>query len=88
MIASTPNCEGRCPSCDFWLNGAVDESTGSPFTDVASLLEQHIQRSIPDPNETMFVMVDGQVVTRSSDDPPVRLDLDPGLLDQVRSSKT
>ncbi len=62
----------------------VDQRTGQPFTDVRSLLEQHIQRSIPDPNETMFVMVDGEVETRSSDDPPVRLDLDPALLDQVR----
>ena len=62
----------------------VDQRTGQPFTDVRSLLEQHIQRSIPDPNETMFVMVDGEVETRSSDDPPVRLDLEPALLDQVR----
>jgi signal transduction histidine kinase len=62
----------------------VDQRTGQPFTDVRSLLEQHIQRSIPDPNETMFVMVDGEVETRSSDNPPVRLDLDPGLLEQVR----
>ncbi len=29
-------------------------------------------------------MVDGEVETRSSDNPPVRLDLDPALLDQVR----
>lgn len=63
----------------------IDERTGGQFNDVASLLEQHIQRSIPDPNETMFVMVDGQAVIRSSDDPPVRLDLDPSLLDSVRS---
>ncbi|HPJ18729.1 MAG TPA: HAMP domain-containing sensor histidine kinase [Actinomycetota bacterium] len=62
----------------------IDEKTGLPFTDVRSLLDQHIQRSIPDPNETMFVMVDGEVETRTSDDPPVRLDLDPVLLDQVR----
>jgi len=62
----------------------VDQRTGQPFTDVRSLLEQHIQRSIPDPNETMFVMIDGEVETRSSDDPPVRLDLEPALLDQVR----
>ncbi len=39
----------------------VDPRTGSAFADVADLLELHIDRSIPDPNETMFVIVDGQV---------------------------
>lgn len=58
----------------------VDPGTGAPFADVADLLELHIERSIPDPNETMFVIVDGQVVSRSSDRPPVRLDLDEGLV--------
>ena len=62
----------------------IDPRTGQPFSDVRSLLEQHIQRSIPDVNETMFVMVDGEVETRSGDNPPVRLDLDPALVDQVR----
>lgn len=61
----------------------VDQRTGAPFTDVRSLLEQHIDRSIPDPNETMFVMIDGVVEYRSTDDPPVRIDLDQTLLDQV-----
>lgn len=61
----------------------VDQQTGAPFTDVRSLLEQHIDRSIPDPNETMFVMLDGQVEYRSSDDPPVRIDQDPNLLQQI-----
>jgi two-component system OmpR family sensor kinase len=58
----------------------VDPRTGSAFADVADLLELHIERSIPDPNETMFVIVDGQVVSRSSDRPPVRLDLDDQLV--------
>jgi signal transduction histidine kinase len=61
----------------------VDQRTGAPFTDVRSLLEQHIDRSIPDPNETMFVMIDGEVEYRSTDDPPVRLDLDSALLQDV-----
>lgn len=61
----------------------VDQRTGTPFTDVQSLLEQHIDRSIPDPNETMFVMINGEVEYRSTDDPPVRIDLDPALLSQV-----
>lgn len=61
----------------------VDQRSGAPFTDVRSLLEQHIDRSIPDPNETMFVMIDGEVEYRSTDDPPVRIDLDPNLLAEV-----
>lgn len=61
----------------------VDQRTGTPFTDARALLEQHIDRSIPDPNETMFVMIDGEVEYRSSDDPPVRIDLDPTLLAEV-----
>lgn len=62
----------------------VDEVTGASYTDVRSLLDQYIQRSIPDPNETMFTVIDGEVDSRSSHDPPVRLDLDQRLLEQVR----
>lgn len=58
----------------------IDPRTGAKFNDVSELLELHIERSIPDPNETMFVLVDGQVVSRSSDQPAVRLDLDPALV--------
>lgn len=61
----------------------IDQRTGAPFTDVRSLLEQHIDRSIPDPNETMFVMINGDVEYRSTDNPAVRIDLDPALLEQV-----
>jgi len=63
----------------------VDQNTGAPYSDARALLEQHIDRSLPDPNETMFVMIDGQVEYRSSDDPPVRIDLDPELLEEVQS---
>lgn len=62
----------------------VDETTGAAYTDVRALLDQYIQRSIPDPNETMFTVIDGAVDSRSIDDPPVRLDLDDRLLAQVR----
>lgn len=61
----------------------VDPHTGEPFQDVATLLDLQIERSIPDPNETMFVIVDGQVRTRSSDTPPVRLDRVPAFVDSV-----
>lgn len=66
----------------------VDPATGAPFSTPAALLEQYIQRSIPDPYETMFVIVDGTVTYRSADNPPVRLDVQPELLDQVRDVTT
>lgn len=62
----------------------VDEQTGAPYADVRSLLDQYIQRSIPDPNETMFTVVAGEVNSRSVDQVPVRLDLDDRLLAEVR----
>lgn len=47
---------------------------------VRSLLRLYLDRSIPDPNETMFSIVDGVVDARTSDVPPVRLDEDPDLV--------
>lgn len=60
-----------------------DPATGGPFTDVADLLDLHLRRSLPDPGETMFIVVDGQVRARSDDTPPARLDLDPQFLQIV-----
>ncbi|MEI2786660.1 MAG: ATP-binding protein [Candidatus Nanopelagicales bacterium] len=76
---------GEVSELQLTAEQGVDQRSGAPFTDVRSLLEQHIDRSIPDPNETMFVMIDGQVEYRSTDDPPARIDLDPALLAEVGS---
>ena len=62
---------------------AIDPATGVPFTAVDGVLSLYIQRTVPDPNETMFVMVDGRVLARTTDTPPVRLDQDPVFLAQV-----
>ena len=64
-----------------------DPATGGPFTDVADLLDLHLRRSLPDPGETMFIVVDGQVRARSDDTPPTRLDLDPRFLQIVAGSE-
>ena len=64
-----------------------DPATGGPFTDVADLLDLHLRRSLPDPGETMFIVVDGQVRARSDDTPPTRLDLDPQFLQIVAGSE-
>lgn len=62
----------------------VDPGTGLPFADPGTLLRQYLARSIPDPNETMFAVVDGRVEARTADTPPVRLD----SLPQVVSATT
>jgi len=49
------------------------------------LLDLYIQRTVPDPNETMFVLVNDAVVSRTTDDPSVRLDQDRDFLDLVLS---
>jgi len=62
---------------------AIDPNTGLEITDPRTLLELYISRTIPDPNETMFVLVDGVVFSRTTDVPAVRLDRDVDFLNQV-----
>ncbi len=64
---------------------AVDPNTGLEVTDPRTLLELYISRTIPDPNETMFVLVDGVVFARTTDTPQVRLDRDVDFLNLVDS---
>ncbi|MEK9578151.1 MAG: histidine kinase dimerization/phospho-acceptor domain-containing protein, partial [Aquiluna sp.] len=59
---------------------AFDPRTGQPLTSPRALLELYITRTIPDPNETMFVLEDGVVFARTTDTPPVRLDRDANFL--------
>lgn len=44
----------------------VDPATGGPFTDVRTLMRVKLERSVPDRNETMLALVDGQVAARSA----------------------
>lgn len=64
----------------------LDPATGEPFTDASALLQLHVGSSLPDPGESMFAVVDGQVVARSDDVPTVRLDRDPEFLELVSSA--
>lgn len=64
---------------------AIDPRTDTAFTSARGLLELYIQRTVPDPNETMFVMVNGLVISRTTDTPPVRLDQDAEFLELVNS---
>lgn len=58
----------------------IDPVTGAPFADPGALLRQYLSRSIPDPNETMFAVVDGSVIARTADTPPLRIDVIPELV--------
>lgn len=64
---------------------AIDPSTDKKFTSAKSLLQLYINRTVPDPNETMFVISDGLVFARSADAPPVRLDIDADFLALVNT---
>ena len=55
-------------------------ATSSEGAGPRSLLRLYLDRSIPDPNETMFSIVDGMVDARTSDVPAVRLDEDEKLV--------
>lgn len=68
---------------DLLAARAIDPKTGSSFTKASDLLLLYIARTIPDPNETMFVVVDGLVAARTTDTPPVRLDRNLAFLTEV-----
>lgn len=63
-------------------NGS-DPNTGLAFESSRDLLQLYISRTIPDPNETMFVLENGLVFSRTTDVPAVRLDQDPEFLEIV-----
>lgn len=54
----------------------LDPVTGRPFDDPRRLLRLHLQRSIPQENETILALVDGVPDSRVAQEPPARLDLD------------
>ena len=67
---------------------AVDPATGVAFDSAGGLLQLYISRTIPDPNETMFVLVNDVVIAKTSDVPPVRLDLDPAFLSIISNTQS
>lgn len=65
---------------------AIDPSTGASFSSAQALLSLYISRTIPDKDETMFVVANGLVFARTTDQPDVRLDLDPQFLEIVQNA--
>ena len=73
---------------DLLARQATSPDTGNFIEDPRQLLELYISRTIPDPNETMFVISEGSVFARTTDSPPVRLDLDQQFLQSLSSFQT
>ncbi len=60
-----------------FVDKSAEPVTGrSQFPDVRALLEAHLERAIPDRNQTMLALVDGAPAFRSAETPPYRLDTD------------
>ncbi|WP_101832881.1 sensor histidine kinase [Frankia canadensis] len=60
-----------------FVDKSVDPATRrSQFPDVRALLKAHLERAIPDRNQTMLALVDGVPAYRSAETPPYRLDTD------------
>ncbi|GAA4412779.1 HAMP domain-containing sensor histidine kinase [Fodinibacter luteus] len=55
----------------------IDPVTGALYDDPERLLTLHLQRTVPQENETILALVDGVPAGRLAPEPPVRLDLDP-----------
>lgn len=63
----------------------VDPRTGEPFTSVEALFFVALERNIPDRNEGMVAMIDGEVeLVPSRDVAPLRLEEDPAFVEVVR----
>ena len=73
---------------ELLAQNAIDPDTGTSFTSAGDLLSLYISRTIPDPHETMFIVVDGVVTARTTDDPEVRLERDPRFLSLVTSAQS
>lgn len=65
---------------------SINPDTGRGFDSARDLLTLYISRTIPDPHETMFIVVDGVVTARTTDDPEVRLERDTEFLEVVTST--
>ena len=64
---------------------SIDPQTGTEFDSARDLLTLYISRTIPDPSETMFIVVNGVVTARTSDNPEVRLERDRAFVEIVKN---
>lgn len=66
---------------------AIDPATGEAYSSAKEILELYIRRSVPDRLETLFVIVNGQVLERSSGPDLPRLDRDIGFVEEMVSKQ-
>lgn len=59
---------------------AVDPATGLSYQDVGALLAAYLAEIVPNADETLFSLVDGQPAHRARAEPPARLDTDPSFV--------
>ena len=64
---------------------AIDPKSGSAYSSAKDILELYIRRSVPDNLETIFVLVDGIVLERSSAPDLPRLDKDPDFINDIKA---
>ena len=62
---------------------ATDPKSGLPYTSAQELLELFIRSSVPDSDETLFVLVDGVVTERSSSPGLARIDRVPEFIEII-----
>jgi signal transduction histidine kinase len=64
---------------------AIDPESGSAYSSARDLLQLYIRRSVPDNLETIFVLVDGVVIERSSGPDLPRLDKVTEFIDDIKA---
>lgn len=64
---------------------AIDPNSGEAYTSARDILELYIRRSVPDTLESLFVLVDGVVIERSSSPGLPRLDRDEVFIQFINS---
>ncbi|CAB4633766.1 unannotated protein [freshwater metagenome] len=64
---------------------AIDPESGESYTRASELLEIYIRRAVPDNDELIFVIVNGEVTERTSGEVGLRLDRNPEFVSLVTS---
>ncbi|MDN5762311.1 MAG: HAMP domain-containing histidine kinase [Microlunatus sp.] len=59
---------------------AVDETTGRPFSSARELLKKYLTHAVPEADEALFSVVDGQAGHRTRNPVPIRLDQRPDVV--------
>ncbi len=66
---------------------AIDPISGEAYSSARAILELYIRRSVPDSLESLFVMVNGEVLERSSGRDLPRLDRDAEFIEFIASKQ-